>query len=285
VVDECHHLSAQSFERVARRAKARFVLGLSATVTRKDGHQPIIFMQCGPVRDRVGARAQAALRPFRHSVIVRPTRFVSSRLEESDKRIQFQSLYAELVQDEHRNEAICDDMLDVVRAGRSPSRATRLQHQARLPEARRNGHAARHHRSTRNEERVNMEWLHLASYFVGGAFLANSVPHFVCGVMGKAFQSPFAKPPGQGLSSSTVNVLWGFFNIVVGYMLVCRVGDFGLKITGDVFALGFGILAIGLFSARHFGRFNGGHVSEPSDRAESARRRPHSPKQQRPFLE
>ena len=76
-----------------------------------------------------------------------------------------------------------------------------------------------------------MEWLHLASYFFGGAFLANSVPHFVCGVMGKAFQSPFAKPPGQGLSSSTVNVLWGFFNIVVGYMLVCRVGDFGLKIS------------------------------------------------------
>ncbi len=79
IVDECHHLSAQSFEQVARRAKARFVLGLSATVTRKDGHHPIIFMQCGPVRHRVDAKAQAALRPFRHSVIVRPTGFVSSR--------------------------------------------------------------------------------------------------------------------------------------------------------------------------------------------------------------
>ena len=60
IVDECHHLSAQSFERVARQAKARFVTGLSATVARKDGHHPIIFMQCGPVRHRVNARAQAA---------------------------------------------------------------------------------------------------------------------------------------------------------------------------------------------------------------------------------
>jgi superfamily II DNA or RNA helicase len=50
IVDECHHLFAQSFELVARQAKAKFVTGLSATVTRKDGHHPIIFMQCGPVR-------------------------------------------------------------------------------------------------------------------------------------------------------------------------------------------------------------------------------------------
>jgi Type III restriction enzyme, res subunit len=60
VVDECHHLSGASFELVVRRAKARYVLGLSATVARKDGHHPIIFMQCGPVRHRVDARAQAA---------------------------------------------------------------------------------------------------------------------------------------------------------------------------------------------------------------------------------
>jgi hypothetical protein len=109
-----------------------------------------------------------------------------------------------------------------------------------------------------------MEWLHLVSYFFGGAVLANAVPHFVSGVMGKAFQSPFAKPPGQGLSSSTVNVLWGFFNIVVGYVLVCRVGDFEWKITRDAVALGLGILAIGLFSARHFGRFHGGHTQAHS---------------------
>ena len=64
IVDECHHLSARSFELVARRAKAKFVTGLSATVTRKDGHHPIIFMQCGPIRHRVDAKAEAVARPF-----------------------------------------------------------------------------------------------------------------------------------------------------------------------------------------------------------------------------
>ena len=75
IVDECHHLSAVSFELVARRAKARYVLGLSATVARKDGHHPIIFMQCGPVRYRVDAKAQAATRTFTHKVKLRETGF------------------------------------------------------------------------------------------------------------------------------------------------------------------------------------------------------------------
>jgi very-short-patch-repair endonuclease len=120
IVDECHHLSAHSFEQVARRAKARFVLGLSATVTRKDGHHPIIFMQCGPVRHRVDAKQQAALRPFRHSVIVRPTAFTPSGEGGSDQRVQFQSLYKELVGSEARNRSICGDVLEAVTAGRSP---------------------------------------------------------------------------------------------------------------------------------------------------------------------
>jgi len=107
-----------------------------------------------------------------------------------------------------------------------------------------------------------MNWLHDLSYLFGGAFAANAVPHFVSGVMGRPFQSPFAKPPGQGLSSSTVNVLWGFFNIVVGYALVCRVGDFGLRDTGDVLSCGAGALLIALFSARHFGRLHGGNQPE-----------------------
>ena len=64
IVDECHHLSAHSFEQVVRRAKAKFVTGLSATVTRKDGHHPIVFMQCGPVRHRVNARTEAMRRPL-----------------------------------------------------------------------------------------------------------------------------------------------------------------------------------------------------------------------------
>jgi hypothetical protein len=107
-----------------------------------------------------------------------------------------------------------------------------------------------------------MQWFDLLSYFFGGAFLANAVPHFVAGVMGEPFQSPFASPPGQGLSSSTVNVLWGFFNLVVSYLLVCRVGGFDLRLTADAAALGLGILAIGLLSARMFGRFHGGNAPQ-----------------------
>jgi hypothetical protein len=107
-----------------------------------------------------------------------------------------------------------------------------------------------------------MKGLYLVSYLFGAAFLANAVPHFISGVMGEPFQSPFAKPPGEGLSSSTVNVLWGFLNIVVGYALVCRVGDFSLKTTSDVAAFGLGILLMGLLLARQFGRFNGGNAPE-----------------------
>ena len=102
-----------------------------------------------------------------------------------------------------------------------------------------------------------MDWLHLVSYFFGGAFLSNAVPHFVSGVMGRPFRSPFAKPPGEGLSSSTVNVLWGFFNLAVAYVLICRVGDFELRATTDVAVLGAGFLLMGLMAARHFGRFHG----------------------------
>ena len=105
-----------------------------------------------------------------------------------------------------------------------------------------------------------MSYLPLVSYFFGGAFLANAVPHGVSGMMGQPFQTPFAKPPGQGLSSSTVNTLWGFGNLVVGYVLVCRVGNFELRDTGDIAAFGFGALLLCLQSARHFGRFHGGNT-------------------------
>ncbi len=107
-----------------------------------------------------------------------------------------------------------------------------------------------------------MAWLALVSHAFGGAFLANAVPHFVSGVLGRPFQSPFAKPPGQGLSSSTVNVLWGFLNIAAAYGLVLRVGDFDPRITADAAAFGLGMLATSLFSARHFGRFHGGNAPE-----------------------
>jgi hypothetical protein len=104
-----------------------------------------------------------------------------------------------------------------------------------------------------------MSWLHDLSYLFGGAFLTNAIPHFVSGVMGRPFQSPFASPPGEGLSSSTINVLWGFFNLAVGCLLTCRVGEFDLRSTEDVIALGLGTLLMALLLARMFGRLHGGN--------------------------
>jgi superfamily II DNA or RNA helicase/very-short-patch-repair endonuclease len=120
IVDECHHVPAFSFELVARRAKARFVAGFSATVARKDGHQPIIFMQCGHVRHVVSGKSQAAERPFRHTVVVRPTAFVPRLAEESTERESFQQLCRQLAQEEARNRMIVEDALIAVREGRSP---------------------------------------------------------------------------------------------------------------------------------------------------------------------
>jgi len=136
LVDECHHVPARSFELLAKRAKARFVTGLSATVTRKDGHHPIVFMQCGPVRYRVDAKAQAAMRPFVHNVLVRPTGFRSCREEEPDRRMEFQALYNDLIADKARNELICADVMSSLAEGRSPVVLTeRTGHLEQLVEA------------------------------------------------------------------------------------------------------------------------------------------------------
>lgn len=120
IVDECHHLSARSFEMVARRAKAKFITGLSATVARKDGHHPIIFMQCGPVRHRVNAKSQAATRPFTHQVYVRPTSFRVLQQADPDARAEFHQLYEALRTDAARNQMICSDIIAVLNDGRSP---------------------------------------------------------------------------------------------------------------------------------------------------------------------
>jgi hypothetical protein len=104
-----------------------------------------------------------------------------------------------------------------------------------------------------------MEWAPDISYFFGAAFLTNAIPHFVSGVMGRPFQTPFAKPPGEGLSSSTINVLWGFLNLIIGYVLICRVGSFDAYSTEHVIAFGLGALLTALISARLFGRFHGGN--------------------------
>ncbi|HEY1837841.1 MAG TPA: hypothetical protein VGG36_09305 [Rhizomicrobium sp.] len=105
-----------------------------------------------------------------------------------------------------------------------------------------------------------MMGLHVLAYFFGGAFLSNAIPHLVSGVMGHPFQSPFAKPPGKGLSSSTVNVLWGFLNLVVAYLLICRVGAFHLRALFDIGALGLGFLLMSLMAARNFGPLHGGDL-------------------------
>jgi hypothetical protein len=107
-----------------------------------------------------------------------------------------------------------------------------------------------------------MAWLYLVSYFFGGAFLSNAIPHFASGSMGRPFQSPFATPRGEGLSSSTVNVLWGVLNLAIAYVLICRIGDFNLHSTAHAVTLGLGFLLMGLFAARHFGRFHGGNSPE-----------------------
>jgi len=101
---------------------------------------------------------------------------------------------------------------------------------------------------------------HIVACFFGGMFLMNAIPHAVAGAMGRPFQTPFAKPPGQGLSSSTVNVLWGFFNLVVAWELLARVGGFDARAAGDALAAALGGCAISLYLARHFGRFHGGNT-------------------------
>lgn len=120
IVDECHHLSAVSFERVAKRTKARYVLGLSATVTRKDGHHPIIFMQCGPIRKRIDARAEAAKRPFEHRVRIRHTAFRLPDSKASAATVPIQDVYRALATNEDRNALIFNDVLAAIEAGRSP---------------------------------------------------------------------------------------------------------------------------------------------------------------------
>jgi hypothetical protein len=103
-----------------------------------------------------------------------------------------------------------------------------------------------------------MRWYHYVAYFWGGAFLTNAIPHFVNGVSGHPFQSPFAHPPGEGLSPAMVNVLWGFFNLVIGYLLVARVGAFEIRKTSHAAVFGVGVLLMGVMLSHAFGKFYGG---------------------------
>jgi hypothetical protein len=103
-----------------------------------------------------------------------------------------------------------------------------------------------------------MPWYNAAACFLGGAFLANFVPHFVAGISGRSFHSPFAKPPFRGLSSPTVNILWGLFNLAVAYILLVLVGGFELRSVPHVAisAAGFGLASVGV--ARSLGRMRSG---------------------------
>ncbi|MCL2660444.1 MAG: hypothetical protein FWD64_08015 [Acidobacteriaceae bacterium] len=107
-----------------------------------------------------------------------------------------------------------------------------------------------------------MNWVHALCYFLGGLFLTNAVPHFVSGVTGRPFQSPFAKPPGKGLSSSVVNVLWGFANGVIAWLLLLRVGRFDPRAACCMAPFAVGVLLIGLQLSVSFGRFHGGNLTD-----------------------
>jgi len=107
-----------------------------------------------------------------------------------------------------------------------------------------------------------MDYGHAIAWFFGGVFLMNAVPHLVAGGQGRPFQTPFATPSGEGLSSSTVNVLWGLFNLVLAWLLLARVGRFDVREWDHMLAPAVGGLLISLFGARHFGRFHGGNTPQ-----------------------
>lgn len=127
IVDECHHVAAFTFEKVLKAAKAKYVYGLSATPVRKDGHHPIIFMQCGPIRYLVDAKSQADKRTFSHFIIPRFTR------ARAPAGSGIQELYAAIVKNENRNASLVEDAVRLVREGRSPILLTeRKEHAAQL---------------------------------------------------------------------------------------------------------------------------------------------------------
>jgi superfamily II DNA or RNA helicase len=129
IVDECHHISARSFEIVARQCKAKYVTGLSATVTRKDGHHPIIFMNCGPVRYKVDDKKQAAERPFVHKVVVRETNFKMPASFEADQYTAIHEIYKALLQSDERNQVIVTDVINAIKNNRFPVILTeRVEH-------------------------------------------------------------------------------------------------------------------------------------------------------------
>ena len=121
IVDECHAVAAESFEAIVDAAPSRYVLGLSATVMRKDGHDPLIMMQLGPVRHRVDSKSLSKREPFAHVVHVRQTCFrMKSALPKDDGHFNYDRMLKEMIADDARNRLIADDVVSAVKAGRSP---------------------------------------------------------------------------------------------------------------------------------------------------------------------
>jgi len=119
IIDECHHVSAVSFEKILKTANPKYTYGLTATPTRKDGHHPIIYMHCGKIRYRVDAKAQAATRPFEHFVIPRFTRFQKPMFQDADKWTII-DIYYDIQNNEARNSIIIQDVIYAAEHGRSP---------------------------------------------------------------------------------------------------------------------------------------------------------------------
>lgn len=103
-----------------------------------------------------------------------------------------------------------------------------------------------------------MDWTTGLAYFFAGVFLANGVPHFINGISGRPFQSPFAKPPGVGESLPVTNVIWGMVNFAIGYGLLRGIGAFSFSNTTAVATAGLGALLAGVGLAWHFGRVRAG---------------------------
>jgi superfamily II DNA or RNA helicase len=134
LVDECHHVPAVTFEQILKKATAKYIYGLTATPARPDGHHPIIFFYCGPVRFSVDAKKQAEQRPFDHYLIPRFTSFRTPPGED-EAQLSLQEIKNGLVSDEIRNQLIIDDVVECYEKGRKSLILTgRVSHVAKLAE-------------------------------------------------------------------------------------------------------------------------------------------------------
>jgi len=115
-----------------------------------------------------------------------------------------------------------------------------------------------------------MLWNHYVSYFFGGFVLTNAIPHFVAATLGQPFQSPFAKPPGKGYSSSSVNAVWGWFNLVVAYLLFFQVGNFDVRNLACIAPPLVAALLGSLVHSFNFGKYNGGGDPSKAQAANAA---------------